>query len=116
MGARKVLRAPAFRETKNLSLPRFEKGEGTESLGRATNPYLSRSSDSGEVNGLHSLASRFVEGETLADLLERDGPLPLPARPDRRRARHRVDALHEAGLVHRDIKPSNVMLGAEARR
>jgi serine/threonine protein kinase len=77
-------------------------------------PHLVEVVDSGEADGLHYLASRFVEGETLADQLERDGPLPLPQLV--RIAAELgtgLDTLHEAGLVHRDIKPSNVMLGAD---
>ena len=77
-------------------------------------PHLVEVVDSGEANGLHYLASRFVEGETLADRLERDGPLPLPQLV--RIAAELgtgLDTLHEAGLVHRDIKPSNVMLGSD---
>jgi len=77
-------------------------------------PHLVEVVDSGEVNGLHYLASRFVEGETLADRLERDGSLPLPQLV--RIAAELgtgLDTLHEAELVHRDIKPSNVMLGAD---
>ena len=77
-------------------------------------PHLVEVVDSGEANGRHYLASRFVEGETLADRLERDGPLPLPQLV--RIAAELgtgLDTLHEAELVHRDVKPSNVMLGAD---
>ena len=77
-------------------------------------PHLVEVVDAGEFEGVHYLASRFVDGETLADRLERDGPLPLPdfVRLAAELATG-LDALHEAGLVHRDVKPSNVMLGRE---
>ena len=77
-------------------------------------PHLVEVVDAGEARGLHYLASRFVEGETLADRLERDGPLPL-ADVTRLAAElgTALDTLHGAGLVHRDVKPSNVMLGKE---
>jgi serine/threonine protein kinase len=77
-------------------------------------PHLVEVVDAGEAEGLHYLASRFVEGETLADRLERDGPLPL-SELTRLAAElgTALDTLHDAGLVHRDVKPSNVMLGPD---
>jgi serine/threonine protein kinase len=73
--------------------------------------------DAGESDGWSYLASRFVPGESLAERLEREGPLPVE---DVVRLAAEVgtalDTLHANELVHRDIKPSNVMLadtGAE---
>jgi serine/threonine protein kinase, bacterial len=54
---------------------------------------------------------RYVEGETLADRLEREGTLTVV---DVVRLVAQVatglDALHAHGIVHRDVKPSNVLL------
>ncbi len=81
---------------------------------RLSHRHLVEVVDSGEVDQRHYLASRFVDGETLAARLARDGPLPSS---DLVRLAGELatglDALHEAGLVHRDIKPSNVMLGPD---
>lgn len=58
----------------------------------------------------------FVRGESLQDLINRKGPLPLQEALGY--AGQICDALshaHGHGVVHRDIKPSNIMLEASER-
>ncbi|MBV9488419.1 MAG: protein kinase [Verrucomicrobia bacterium] len=56
-------------------------------------------------------AMEFVEGETLADLLRRSGPLELKTALDlAAQVGSGLMAVHKQNLVHRDIKPSNVMV------
>lgn len=62
----------------------------------------------------HFIVMEYCAGGTLADMLERDGPLS----PERTGAVGRAvcDALsyaHRYGIVHRDIKPANVLLTAD---
>jgi serine/threonine protein kinase len=76
-----------------------------------SHPNLVAVYDVGEENGLPYIVMEYVEGETLAELMRREGPLP----PDRA-----VDLLLQvcagleharaAGLVHRDIKPQNLLV------
>jgi serine/threonine protein kinase len=80
-------------------------------------PHLVEVVDRGESDGWAYLASRYVPGESLAERLGREGPLPVE---DVVRLAGEVgtalDTLHASELVHRDVKPSNVMLadtGAE---
>jgi tetratricopeptide (TPR) repeat protein len=65
----------------------------------------------GEEEGHVFLVMDFCAGETLAALLDREGPLA-----EARAARIAVDVLegleaaHEEGVVHRDLKPANVIV------
>lgn len=78
-------------------------------------PNLVTVYDAGVHDGQAYFSMRFVEGQTLAALLD-GGPL----RP-REGARYlaaiarAVHHAHERGILHRDLKPSNVLLDREGR-
>ena len=78
---------------------------------RLAHPNVVRVYDVGEHEGRPFIAMEYVDGETLADLLARRGPLP----PDEVAALgiqicSALEAAHTAGLVHRDVKPHNLLL------
>jgi len=63
------------------------------------------------------MATLYVPGRTLAEVVEKDGPLGGQAL--RTLALGLVEALrdiHQAGVVHRDLKPSNVLLAEDGPR
>ncbi|MET7477328.1 endo alpha-1,4 polygalactosaminidase [Streptomyces sp. NPDC005648] len=63
------------------------------------------------------MATLYVPGRTLADVVAKDGP--LGGRELRVLALGLVEALrdiHRAGVVHRDLKPSNVLMAEDGPR
>ena len=82
-----------------------------EAIARLSHPHIVAVHDYGESEGHPWMALEFLRGETLAQVVQRQGPLP-PRRVCALGAAL-ADALahaHEAGILHRDLKPDNVML------
>ena len=67
--------------------------------------------EAGETGDRSYLAVAYVEGRSLEDRIEAEGPLPVDAiLVLSYQVATGLDALHEQDLVHRDIKPSNIMI------
>jgi serine/threonine protein kinase len=65
----------------------------------------------GQFAGWTYLAMAYVEGETLAAMIARDGAFPMRrAAAITRKLALAVQEAHDQGVVHRDLKPSNVMV------
>jgi eukaryotic-like serine/threonine-protein kinase len=70
--------------------------------------------DAGEEDGRPYIVMQLVDGETLADRLRRDAPLPLDEAVEVGMAIVAgLQAAHDQGIVHRDVKPSNVLLSTD---
>jgi serine/threonine protein kinase len=69
--------------------------------------------DVGQDQNLHYIAAEYLEGSTLAQVLEQQrGPLPLPRTVSIiNQLASALDFAHQRGLVHRDVKPSNAFVG-----
>jgi tetratricopeptide (TPR) repeat protein len=66
--------------------------------------------DSGEAAGQLYYVMPYVEGGSLRDRLQREGPLPLEDALDvAREVAQALTHAHEHGFVHRDIKPENIL-------
>jgi hypothetical protein len=69
-----------------------------------------------EVNGRPAIVMEYVDGETLASLLQRDAPLSYPtALQIARDVCAGVAAIHANGIVHGDLKPGNVLIDVSGR-
>ena len=80
-----------------------------ESVARLSHPNIVPVMDRGVDNGRQYIVFEYVDGESLRQLLDRDGPLGV------RRALEIAIAVadglafaHGHGIVHRDVKPQNV--------
>ena len=73
-------------------------------------PHICTLYDVGQDDGIDYLVMEYLEGETLAERLQK-GPLPLEqALKCAIEIAEALDAAHRQGVVHRDLKPGNVML------
>jgi Tol biopolymer transport system component len=75
-----------------------------------SHPAICTLHDIGHQDGVDYLVMEYLEGETLAQRLQK-GPLPIDAvlRFGMQIA-GALDAAHRRGFVHRDLKPGNIML------
>jgi serine/threonine protein kinase/ribosomal protein L40E len=68
-------------------------------------------------DGVFFLVMEYVEGESLYQLLRREGTLnPLRAAAIMRQVVAGVEAAHDAGILHRDLKPANIFIMQKRKR
>ncbi len=81
---------------------------------RLDHPNIVNIYDIGGRSGLIWYTMELIDGPSLAQLVQRDGPLPLER--VLRLLREALSALahaHGFGLVHRDIKPENLLIAGD---
>ncbi|MEQ8771122.1 MAG: protein kinase [Phycisphaerales bacterium] len=89
-------------------LERFEREART--LATVSHPNIAGIYGVEEQDGHKYLVLEFVEGENLAERLDR-GPLPVDEAVELAvQIAAGVEAAHEAGIIHRDLKPANIKI------
>jgi serine/threonine protein kinase len=137
--ALKVLRPGLAIERRHVE--RFQREALTAA--KLAHPHIVQVHAVGETRGYHWLAMEYVEGPTLAEVLERLAASGVSARDWTARdlaqasgiasladrgdsyeralcallapAARALGAAHELGLVHRDVKPSNILIHRDGR-
>src|SRR5712664_3750856 len=86
---------------------RFERE--AKAISSLNHPHICILHDVGHQDGTDFLVMEYLEGETLAKLLEK-GPLPLAqALKYGVEIADALDKAHRQGIIHRDLKPGNIM-------
>ncbi len=88
-----------------------------EAMSRVIHPNIVQVLNFGQLpDGQHYLMMELVHGDSLKQLLERTGRLPmLDALSVCEQLLKGLAAAHGAGVVHRDLKPGNVMVTRDER-
>ncbi len=87
---------------------RFDREART--IASLNHPHICTLHDIGHQDGIDYLVMEYVEGETLAERLQK-GPLPLEQVLQYAiEISDALDKAHRKGVTHRDLKPGNIML------
>ena len=87
-----------------------------QSAASLNDPRIVSIYDWGSDGGTYFLVMEFVEGKSLKEVIQNEGPL-TPERAEEIAAEV-CSALHYAhrhGIVHRDVKPANIMINGEGK-
>jgi serine/threonine-protein kinase len=105
--ALKVLRRDLAQDEAFISRFRRE----ARSAARLSHPHVVAVYDQGEDDGNMFLAMEYVAGQTLREVMQKEGPLtPRAALDIMDPVLQALGAAHRAGIIHRDVKPENVIL------
>jgi serine/threonine protein kinase len=91
------------------ALERFDRE--VKAAAQLCHPNIVTAFDAEQAGDWHLLVMEFVPGQSLAEVLDRKGPLPV-ARACRYMCQVALALQHafERGLVHRDVKPANLIV------
>jgi hypothetical protein len=91
------------------ALERFRRE--VKAAARLAHPNIVTAYDAEQAGDLHMLVMEFVPGQSLAEVLQKQGPLPVAqACHYALQAAKGLQHASEHGMVHRDVKPQNLML------
>ncbi len=99
---------PAAFAADPVRLARFEREARV--LASINHPHIGAIYGIEEADGLRALVLELVEGQTLADRLQR-GSIPIAETLTiARQIADALEAAHNSGIIHRDLKPANIAI------
>ena len=87
-----------------------------QAAARLNHPNIIAVYDRGEADGRPYIAMEYLQGRTLKQVIQKEGPLPAErAIAIAMQVLAGLRYAHEHGVVHRDVKPHNVLVGDDGR-
>lgn len=89
-------------------------GRETRAIASLSHPNVVAAYDAREYHHTQYLVMEFVDGATLASIVQRHGPLRIEEGLNAiLQAAEGLEAAHCKGMIHRDVKPSNLLVNRE---
>jgi serine/threonine-protein kinase len=97
-----------------LQLARFD--QEARAVARLQHPNIVQIHEIGEQDGLPYFSLEFVDGGTLAKLIDHQPQPPRTAAEMAETLARAMHFAHEQNIIHRDLKPENILLTRSASR
>ncbi len=83
-------------------------------IAKFDNPYIVRIHSAFEENNTAYYVMDYIEGETLADIVKNDGPIPEKKSLQYiKKVGNALDYVHNRNMTHLDVKPANIIVRQE---